>query len=363
MSELSEAEASRKLGGAVDFLLADERVTSDKLGVVGFCMGGGFVVQLAALQEDRIAAAVPFYGVLQSEPDYVQIQASVLGHYAELDTDFAPPTAALEMGARHPGGRCRAPSSTCTAGRVMPSSTPRTRSVPMIPTARRWRGSGRWPSSATRSPECAWRSSAGTGAVGRILVRRALDAGHEVTAFARTPRKLGDLASRVRIVVGSLEDGTSIQTTIAGADAVISTMGPTRPWFRGRPLTDGMERIVAAMDGAETSRLVALSTPSAMDPDDRPHPVLDLGVIGVKTAARPAWSEIVGMAEVIRDSDLDWTLARVPVLTNFRDRGVTAGPVESGRGLTLSRGALAGFLLECAVDGRASRQAPMVCDA
>ncbi|WP_341252633.1 dienelactone hydrolase family protein [Euzebya pacifica] len=97
MQDLPEDRAATDLAGAVDHLLALDAVTSDRVGVVGFCMGGGFVIQLAAQQGDRIGAAVPFYGVLQSEPDFSAITAPVLGHYAETD-DFAPPTKALEMG-------------------------------------------------------------------------------------------------------------------------------------------------------------------------------------------------------------------------------------------------------------------------
>lgn len=97
MEELPEADAARDLGGAVDFLLGHDAVTGDKVGTVGFCMGGGFVIQLAAQQGDKIGAAVPFYGVLQSEPDLGGIRAAVLGHYAETD-DFAPPKKALDMG-------------------------------------------------------------------------------------------------------------------------------------------------------------------------------------------------------------------------------------------------------------------------
>ena len=41
-------------------------MTSSKVGAVGFCMGGGFVIMLAAQQGDRIGAAVPFYGVLKA---------------------------------------------------------------------------------------------------------------------------------------------------------------------------------------------------------------------------------------------------------------------------------------------------------
>lgn len=90
MSELPVDDAARDLGGAVDFLLGHEAVTSSKAGAVGFCMGGGFVLLLAAQQGDKVGAAVPFYGVGPAVPDsYTGITAAVLGHYGEQD-DFYP---------------------------------------------------------------------------------------------------------------------------------------------------------------------------------------------------------------------------------------------------------------------------------
>ena len=86
MQQLPVDEAARDLGGAVDYLLASDSVTSSKVGAVGFCMGGGFVLQLAAQQGDKIGAAVPFYGVGAGVPQqYTGITAPIQGHYAEQD--------------------------------------------------------------------------------------------------------------------------------------------------------------------------------------------------------------------------------------------------------------------------------------
>ncbi|HEY2299170.1 MAG TPA: dienelactone hydrolase family protein [Jatrophihabitans sp.] len=86
MSELPVDQAARDLGGAVDYLLASDSVTSTKVGAVGFCMGGGFVLQLAAQQGDKIGAAVPFYGVGAGVPQqYTGITAPIQGHYGEED--------------------------------------------------------------------------------------------------------------------------------------------------------------------------------------------------------------------------------------------------------------------------------------
>jgi carboxymethylenebutenolidase len=90
MSELPVDRAARDLAGAVDFLLANDSVTGTKVGAIGFCMGGGFVLQLAAQQGDKIGAAVPFYGVGPAVPeDYAGITAPVQGHYGAKD-DFYP---------------------------------------------------------------------------------------------------------------------------------------------------------------------------------------------------------------------------------------------------------------------------------
>jgi carboxymethylenebutenolidase len=90
MTALPVDEAARDLGGAVDFLLEHDAVTSSKVGAVGFCMGGGFVLLLAAQQGDKVGAAVPYYGVGPAVPKtYTGLTAAVQGHYGERD-DFYP---------------------------------------------------------------------------------------------------------------------------------------------------------------------------------------------------------------------------------------------------------------------------------
>jgi carboxymethylenebutenolidase len=86
MHDLPVDQAARDLGGAVDYLLGHRAVTSSTIGAVGFCMGGGFVLVLAAQQGDKIGAAVPFYGVLGEEyPSFENLSAPLLGHFGEQD--------------------------------------------------------------------------------------------------------------------------------------------------------------------------------------------------------------------------------------------------------------------------------------
>lgn len=96
MRGLPVEQAARDLSGAVDYLLNHGAVTSERAGAVGFCMGGGFVLTLAAQAGEKIGAAVPFYGVLQGEPDLSGIRAAVLGHFGEAD-EYVPPDAARQL--------------------------------------------------------------------------------------------------------------------------------------------------------------------------------------------------------------------------------------------------------------------------
>lgn len=97
MMELDIERAARDMSGAVDFLLSHDAVVGDRLGAVGFCMGGGLVLVLAARNGDKIGAAVPFYGVFKGEtPDLSGIACPVLGHFGEND-EFAPPQKAREL--------------------------------------------------------------------------------------------------------------------------------------------------------------------------------------------------------------------------------------------------------------------------
>jgi len=99
MSSMPADRAARDMSGAVDFLAGHESVTSDGIGVVGFCMGGMLAFMLAANRPDEVVAAVPFYGFPQgdTEPDWSKLAASVRGHMAENDDFFGPDAArALE---------------------------------------------------------------------------------------------------------------------------------------------------------------------------------------------------------------------------------------------------------------------------
>jgi carboxymethylenebutenolidase len=66
-------------------LLQKHEQSNGKVGVVGFCFGGGMTNTLAVRIPDVVTAAVPFYGRQPASEDVPKIKAALLIHYAELD--------------------------------------------------------------------------------------------------------------------------------------------------------------------------------------------------------------------------------------------------------------------------------------
>jgi carboxymethylenebutenolidase len=104
MQSLPPDRAARDMAGAIDFLLGHDAVQGDKVGVIGFCMGGMLTLMIAALQGDKVGAAAPFYGAPlgDMEPDWSNLTAPCEGHFAEQD-DFFPPEAVKELEAKLKG--------------------------------------------------------------------------------------------------------------------------------------------------------------------------------------------------------------------------------------------------------------------
>src|SRR5688500_13698695 len=105
--------------------------------------------------------------------------------------------------------------------------------------------------------------------VGLEIVRQGLEAGHMVTAFVRSPEKLEVKNANLTMFKGDSMDAAAVAEAVAGQDAVVSTLGPTRP-----PVPHMMEtsakNIVAGMQKYGVRRLVSTTGAGVRQPEDKP---------------------------------------------------------------------------------------------
>jgi len=85
MRGVPDDRAARDLHAAVEFLAAQSNVSKNKIGVIGWCMGGGYALN-AALHESTLKAAVINYGHLATDPaQLASINAAILGIFGGKD--------------------------------------------------------------------------------------------------------------------------------------------------------------------------------------------------------------------------------------------------------------------------------------
>jgi carboxymethylenebutenolidase len=90
MMAMNLEQAAKDMSGAVDEIAALANGT--RVGVTGFCMGGGLALMLATLRPDHVNACVTWYGLIPwpgVQPDWTRISGPILGHYAEQDGYFS----------------------------------------------------------------------------------------------------------------------------------------------------------------------------------------------------------------------------------------------------------------------------------
>jgi nucleoside-diphosphate-sugar epimerase len=201
-----------------------------------------------------------------------------------------------------------------------------------------------------------------SGKAGLLVCARALEDGHTVAAYARTPAKVTIEHDSLDVIRGELDDADAIRQAVTDSDAVISLLGP-RPRQKGTPISSGTNLIIDAMAAAGVRRLLATATPSAPDPLDRSSVPFSIAVRMVRTMTPSSYRDIVITADAIRRSDLDWTVTRLPMLTDrLSSLPPAVGYVGSPtiRLFWLSRSVLADFLVGQLADDTWVRKAPVI---
>jgi carboxymethylenebutenolidase len=131
---------------AIEWLMHHDSSTG-KVGITGFCYGGG-VTNAAAVAYPELGAAVSFYGRQPEAKDVPKIKAPIMLHYAELDTRINEGWPAYEKALKAAGTPMR-PIST----RAPTTVSTMTRRRAMTRRRRIWRGSAPWDGCANTRPE------------------------------------------------------------------------------------------------------------------------------------------------------------------------------------------------------------------
>ncbi len=199
-----------------------------------------------------------------------------------------------------------------------------------------------------------------SGGVGLEVVKQALEKGHIVTAFVRSPEKFSLTHDKLTVVQGDALEAEAVANAIAGQNAVISALGPSRP-----PVPHMMEmaatNILAGMKKHEVSRLVFTTGAGVRQREDRLKWIDRWIGSLLNLFAREVVLDAAASVEMITDTYLEWTIVRFPRLTNGgHSRKYRAGYVSRNSGTQISRADGADFILKELSEQDWVRKSPLV---
>lgn len=196
--------------------------------------------------------------------------------------------------------------------------------------------------------------------VGLKVVEQALQAGHAVTAFVRTPSNFPLKHANLTVVQGDSMDAAAVEKAIAGQDAVVSALGPTRPPVPGMMETSA-RNIVAAMKKHGVRRLISTTGAGIRQPEDKPKLADHIIAALLNLMAKSVVLDSAANVRVIQNSDLDWTIVRYPRLLDGELTGqARGGYVSKDSSTQLSRSDGAAFVLKELSEKKWLRKLPLV---
>jgi putative NADH-flavin reductase len=201
-----------------------------------------------------------------------------------------------------------------------------------------------------------------TGFVGKVLTKKAIAAGYQIKTLVRNPEKLKEIKDKIEIIKGSVFESSSIELAIEGAEVVLSTIGPPT----GKPCDPAqyekaMNDIVRIMDKNGIKRYIHIGGAVHKGGENevwnfnRKFLRLFLTLFGkqILIAKHLEW-------EVLKSSDLDWTLIRPPRIANEPASENISVDEKNLKNLKVSVEDLSDFILLQITSKEWIRKAPLI---
>jgi uncharacterized protein YbjT (DUF2867 family) len=188
-----------------------------------------------------------------------------------------------------------------------------------------------------------------SGRTGKLLLELGANARHEMTAFVRTPAKLGTVPAGVKVVQGDGRDARAVEAAMAGQEGALIAVGLESPRKKDTLREDVTRNAIAGLKKHGGRRLVFLSAAGVGDSLEQVKKKSFLfGSVLIPLMLKNAFADALAAENLIKASGLEWVLVRAVGLGNGPPKrdvtAITDGSTE-GLKLTIPRADVARFML------------------
>lgn len=199
-----------------------------------------------------------------------------------------------------------------------------------------------------------------TGRTGIVLVEQALEKGYAVKALVRSRDKIHFEHKNLELVQGDVLDPLAVDRVVKNCDAVLCVIGHTK----NSPddlQAKAMQHLTTAMKNNKVNRLIDMTGAGVRDCDDHPKIFDQMIVFALKVMAPKVLEDGNRHAVIIKDSGLDWTIVRAPMLNDGPCTGrYRIGMVGHNSGSKISRADVAHFMLKELTERNYIGKMPMI---
>lgn len=199
-----------------------------------------------------------------------------------------------------------------------------------------------------------------TGKAGTYILKALLAQKFGVKALVRNPEKLQIHHASLEIVTGDVKDVGKLHTFIKGCDIVVSALGTGQPASEKTIFTQSTSNILTAMKALDLKRYIVITGINVDSPADEKDAKTQFATQWMYDNYPVSTADRQKEYDLLIDSDLDWTLIRLPLIIQTDEQSAIGTSLVNCDGEQINAANLARFIIEQFGEKAFVKQAPFI---
>lgn len=201
----------------------------------------------------------------------------------------------------------------------------------------------------------------GTGKSGRYLVQELIGKGFGLKVLVRNPENFKVESDLVEVVYGDVRNYEIVKSLIKKCDLVLSALGGS-PLSEPTVFSQATKNILAVMTEFDIKRYIVVAGLNVATPFDKKSPKTKFATDWMYKNYPKSTKDRQDEYDLLVESELDWTLVRLPMIELTDERKETKTSLEDCSGDNISATDLAHFLIEQINDVTFIKEAPFIAN-